>query len=297
MKKLLLIVAAIFLLLSHKMYSQDEDLLNLLDSVSPKETQYTIATFKSTRVIDGQSIERMQKKQLDFRISHRFGRINQGISEFFGLDQSSICLSLEYGITNWLMVGLGRTTDEKTVNGFIKLSLFRQKSGENSFPVSISYYANTSIMTKVWDDPARTNYFSSRFAYVNQVLVARKFNEKISLQIAPVWVHKNLVQTVLDNNDVFAVGLGGRYKLTKRISFNTEYYPVIRPIWNYKDPNHSNTLSFGFDLETGGHVFQLFFTNSPGMIEKKFITETSGKWLKGDVIFGFNISRVFSFKK
>jgi hypothetical protein len=195
------------------------------------------------------------------------------------------------------MVGLGRTTEEKTVNSFVKLSLFRQSTGAKSFPLSISYYANVSVITKPWDDPARNNYFSSRVAYVNQVLVARKFNEKISLQVAPVWVHKNLVPTVLDNNDIFAIGLGGRYKLTRRVSFNAEYYPVIRPVWNYKDPIHTNELSFGFDLETGGHVFQLFLTNSTGMIEKKFITETAGKWTKGDILFGFNISRVFSFKK
>jgi hypothetical protein len=297
MKNHFFLLIIIFILFPYLGRSQDDDLSKLLDSLSPVETQYTLATFKSTRVIDGQSIERMQKKQLDFRISHRFGFVNQGVNEFFGLDQSSICLSLEYGITNWMMVGLARTTDEKTVNGFIKFSLFRQCSGKRNFPVSISYYANTSVITKKWDDPTRTNYFSSRVAYVNQVLVARKFNEKISLQIAPVWVHKNLVPTVLDNNDIFAVGLGGRYKIARRVSFNAEYYPVIRPVWNYKDPNHTNALSFGFDLETGGHVFQLFLTNSSGLIEKKFITDTTGKWLKGDIIFGFNISRVFSFKK
>ena len=295
MKKL---IVGLFILSGITNYCMaQDDLLNLLDSISPEETQYTIATFKSTRIIDGHSIERMQKKQLDFRISHRFGRINQGISEFFGLDQSTIFLGLDYGITNWLMIGLGRTTDEKTVNTYAKLSLFRQCKGKRNFPVSISYDGNISIMTRVWDDPTRKNYFSSRFSYVNQFLVARKFSEKISLQISPTWVHRNLVPTALDNNDVFALGLGGRYKLTRRISFNAEYYPVLRPYWNYKDPDHTDALSFGFDIETGGHVFQLFFTNSSGMIEKKFITETTGKWLKGDIIFGFNISRVFSFKR
>jgi hypothetical protein len=289
---LFLIVLTVF-----KVKSQDEDLLKLLDSVSPKESQYTIATFKSTRVIDGHSIERMLKKQLDFRISHRFGMINQGISQFYGLDQSTIYLGLEYGVTDWLMIGIGRTTDEKTVNGYVKFSLFRQCTGNKNFPFSISYYANTSIMTKKWDDPNRDNFFSSRLSFVNQILVARKFNEKISLQISPIWVHKNLVATVLDDNDVFAMGLAGRYKFGRRVSLNAEYYPVIRPVWNYKDPNHTNALSFGFDLETGGHVFQLFLTNSSGMIEKKFITETTGKWLKGDILFGFNISRVFSLKK
>jgi hypothetical protein len=296
MKLYLSFIALIFVLPLSTIKSQD-DLLELLDSVSSETTQYTIATFKSTRVIDGHSVERMMRKQLDFRISHRFGTIDQGIEQFAGLDQSTIYLGLEYGITDWLMIGLGRTNDEKTINGYAKFTVFRQSKGNKNFPFSISYYANISAITKPWDDPSRTNYLSSRFSYVNQVLVARKFNEKISLQVSPTWVHINLVPSALDDNNVFAIGLAGRYKFARRVAVNLEYYPVIRPVWNYKDPKESNTLSLGFDIETGGHVFQLFLTNSTGMIEKKFISETTGRWLDGEILFGFNISRVFSLKK
>jgi hypothetical protein len=239
----------------------------------------------------------MPQKQLDFRVSHRFGRVNQGYYQFFGLDQASTFLSLEYGITDWVMLGLNRASLEKTVTGFAKFSILRQSSGVKNMPVSLSYFGSASVNGLKWSEPTRTNYFSSRLNYTHQLLIGRKFNEQISLQIAPTLIHRNLVPTALDNNDLFAFGMGGRYKLTSRVSFNVEYYPVIRPSWNYTDTQYKNCFSVGFDIETGGHVFQLMLSNSQGMIEKSFIGETTGDWLKGDMHLGFNISRVFSFKK
>lgn len=291
----LAIIILTFISGSSTLYCQT-DLLNMLDSVSPKETVYTYGTFKSTRVINGHSIERMPQGQLDFRVSHRFGRINQGYYQFFGLDQGSTFLSLEYGITDWVMLGLNRASLEKTVSGFAKFSILRQCSGVRNMPISLSYFVSTSVNGLKWTDPARTNYFSSRLNYTHQLLIGRKFNEQISLQIAPTLIHQNLVPTALDNNDLFAFGMGGRYKLSRRVSFNVEYYPVIRPTWNYADTQFKNCFSVGFDIETGGHVFQLLISNSQGMIEKSFIGETTGNWFNGDMHLGFNISRVFSFK-
>ncbi|NDP20159.1 MAG: hypothetical protein GZ091_03640 [Paludibacter sp.] len=278
-------------------HSQSDDLLNMLDSITPRETLYTYGTFKSTRIVNGHSIERMPQRQLDFRVSHRFGLINQGYYQFFGLDQGSTFLSLEYGINDWVMVGLNRASLEKTASCFAKFSILRQSNGAKFMPVSMSYFVSTSLNGMKWTDPTRTNYFSSRLNYTQQLLIGRKFNEQISLQIAPTWIHRNLVPTALDNNDLFAFGMGGRYKLSRRISFNVEYYPVIRPTWNYADPQFKNCFSVGFDIETGGHVFQLLLSNSQGMIEKSFIGETTGNWFNGDMHLGFNISRVFSFKK
>ena len=280
---------------SSTLYCQT-DLLNMLDSFSTKETIYTYGTFKSTRIINGHSIERMPQGQLDFRVSHRFGLVNQGYYQFFGLDQGSTFLSLEYGITDWVMLGLNRASLEKTVSGFGKFSILRQSSGVRNMPVSLSYFVSTSVNGLKWADPTRTNYFSSRLNYTHQLLIGRKFNEQISLQIAPTFIHRNLVPSALDNNDLFALGMGGRYKLTRRVSFNVEYYPVIRPTWNYTDTQFKNCFSVGFDIETGGHVFQLLLSNSQGMIEKSFIGETTGNWFNGDMHLGFNISRVFSFK-
>ena len=269
-----------------------EDLMDMLDKETGEQTDYTSATFKSTRIMNGHSIERMPQGQLDVRIHHRFGRINSGAYELWGLDQANVHFGLEYGITNWLMAGVGRGTYEKTFDGFIKLSPLRQSKGARIMPVSVSLFASTAVAGVKWANPERTNYFTSRLSYVYQILVARKFNQRFSAQITPSMVHKNLVPTELDPNDIFALGLGGRVKITNRISFNAEYYYVFKPYDYLSDPEY-NPLSIGFDIETGGHVFQLIFTNSLAMIEKGFITETTGQWLKGDIHFGFNISRVF----
>lgn len=289
-----LLIAVFFSFVPVVIYSQ-EDLLNLLDTEEDREVNFASATFKSTRIMNGHSIEKMPPGQIDFRISHRFGRINSGAYEFFGLDQANIHLSLEYGILNWLMVGVGRGAYEKTFDGFAKFTVLRQSSGARFMPVSASFLSSVALTAVKWADPSRTNYFSSRLSYVNQILIARKINQGISVQIAPTLVHRNLVATELDPNDLWAIGAGGRVKLTRRISLNAEYYYVANPV-NYLDQPVYNPLSVGFDLETGGHVFQLIFTNSIAMIEKGFIGETTGRWTKGDIHFGFNISRVFTVK-
>lgn len=288
-------LSVFLLLLSFTLKAQD-DLMNLLEENAPKETNYTTATFKSTRVMNGHSVERMPPGQLDFRISHRFGTINQGAYNFFGLDQSNIHFSLEYGIFKWLMAGVGRASFEKTFDAFTKFSILRQSTGAVNMPVSVSALTSVALKTIKFPNPNRTNYFSSRLAYTAQVIVGRKINQALSLQLAPSYIHRNLVATELDPNDIYSVGAGGRIKLTKRISFNGEYYYMINPKKDFSQKVY-NPLSLGFDIETGGHVFQLIFTNSLGMIEKSFIGETTGTWTKGDIHFGFNISRVFTLKK
>jgi len=288
-------LAFLFFLIPSGIFAQD-DLMDLLNQNSDPEINYTTATFKSTRVLNGHSIEKMPPGQLDFRISHRFGTINSGAYEFFGLDQSNVHFSLEYGILNWLMVGVGRGTYEKTFDGFAKFTLLRQSSGLKVMPVSVSFLSTIAATSVRWSDTSRTNYFSSRLSYVNQLLIARKISPSISIQLAPTFVHRNIVATELDPNDLYALGAGGRLKLTKRISLNAEYYYMFNPK-SYMSQQVYNPLSVGIDIETGGHVFQLMFTNSLAMIEKGFIGETTGSWGKGDIHFGFNISRVFTLKK
>jgi hypothetical protein len=283
------------LLIPAGIFAQD-DLMNLLNESSPKEINFTTATFKSTRILNGHSIERMPPGQLDFRISHRFGRVNSGAYEFFGLDQSNVHFSLEYGIFKWLMFGVGRGTYEKTFDGFTKFTVLRQSTGAREMPVSVSIFSSVALKSLKWNDNARTNYFSSRLSYVGQVLVARKISQEFSVQLTPSYVHRNLVATELDPNDIWAMGAGGRMKLSKRISLNAEYYYIANPK-KYMSQTIYNPLSVGIDIETGGHVFQLIFTNSLAMIEKGFIGETTGSWKKGDIHFGFNISRVFTVKK
>ncbi len=282
----------LFLFFSMGISAQDLDSL-LQDE---NETQYIYETFKSTRVINGHSVERMTSGNLDFRIGHRFGTLNSGAYEFFGLDQSTVMLSLEYGVTDWMMVGLSRATTEKTVNGFVKFSLLRQSTGAISMPVSLSYYSSVDVYGLKWIPEESPGYFSSRLTYVHQLLVARKFNEKISFQLSPTFIHRNIVATAVDKNDLFSLGAGGRYKLTKRVTVNAEYFYVYHPAVTNITYN-PNSLSFGFDIETGGHVFTILLTNSLGMLDKQFIGETTGRWKHGDLHLGFNISRVFGLKE
>jgi Membrane bound beta barrel domain (DUF5777) len=290
-----LFLAFLFFLIPLGIFAQD-DLMNILNQDSSRVTNFTTATFKSTRIMDGHSIESMPPGQLDVRISHRFGTLNSGGYNFWGLDQSNIHLGLEYGIFKWLMVGIGRGSYEKTFDGFTKITLLKQSSGEKVMPFSVSLFSSVALKSLKWTDQTRTNYFSSRLSYVGQILIARKISEGLSIQLTPSYVHRNLVATELDPNDLFALGAGARLKLTKRISLNAEYYYLINPT-NNMTPQIYNPLSVGVDIETGGHVFQLFFSNSVGTIEKQFIGETTGQWKKGDIHFGFNISRVFTLKK
>jgi len=291
MKRLSIIIG--LLLLNINVFCQDLDSLMNAENSSP---QFATATFKSTRIINGHSIEQMKPKQLEFRISHRFGTLNEGSYGLYGLDQSVIHFSLEYGLSNRLMAGVGRGSYNKTYDGFAKYRLLRQSSGNNSMPVHLSYFS--SIELKTLHFPTRpegaTDYFSSRLTYVQQLLIARKFNENLSLQLTPTYIHRNLVRTEIEPNDVFALGAGGRYKLSKRISVNAEYYYAYQPNAEFVEPRTHNVLSFGVDIETGGHVFQIMLTNTQGMREGTFIPATTGSWQDGDIHLGFNISRVFA---
>jgi hypothetical protein len=278
-----------------KTFSQDTaDLLNLVKEDKPKK-EYVYNAFKSPRVIMAHSMEMLRPGVLDFRILHRFGRVNGGAYEFFGLDgPATVRLGLDYGITDDLMVGIGRSTFNKELDGFIKYRLIQQAAGQKPSPVSLIAIAGSTLTTLKWSDPTRQNYFSSRVAYYGQAIIGRKFSESFTLQLMPSIVHRNLVPTEQDPNDLFAAGIGGRIKLSRRISFNADYHYVVNP--NDAAGFH-NPLSVGFDLETGGHVFQLHFTNSKGMNERAFLAATEYDWGKGDIFFGFNISRQFQIKK
>jgi len=280
------------ILLSSSLFAQD-DLLKMLEEEAASEptTEYATATFKSTRIINSQSVENLSEGTLDFRILHRFGYVNTGIYELFGLDRASMRMSFDYGIKDWLTVGVGRSTFEKQYDGFIKAKILRQSKGKRNMPITLNYIAGTMIKSLKWTDPERENYFSSRLYYLHQITIGRKFNQNFSLQIMPTLLHHNLVANVGDPNDLFSVGVGGRIKLNKRVSLNVEYFYQINKL-----PGTVNPLSIGFDIETGGHVFQLHFTNAIGMTERSFITENKGRWDKGDIMFGFNLSRSFTLK-
>lgn len=286
-------ITLLFCLLTSLSLSAQDDLMNMLDDGS-QTTNYTYATFKTTRVVIGQSIENPASGNLNFVISHHFGHLNEGAYELFGLDKSTIRLGLEYGINDRFAIGLGRSTYQKTVDGSLKYKVLRQSTGKRNMPISLSYYGSITMNTLKWADPERKNYFSSRLSYIHQLLIARKINDRISMQLTPSIVHKNLVPKIQDPNTIYVMGAGGRVKLTNRMSLNVEYHHILS---SQTSKDFDNSLSIGFDIETGGHVFQLFFTNSQPLFERGFLTETLGTWRKADIYFGFNISRSFVIKK
>lgn len=175
----------------------------------------------------------------------------------------------------------------------MKYKLFRQSKGARKTPFSVGLFASTAIKTRSFENPNRENLFSSRLYYTGQIIIGRKFSDEFSFQLSPTLVHRNLVSTAIEKNDVFAMAMAGRIKLSKRAALNAEY--IIVPNGQLA-PEYKNSFSIGFDIETGGHVFQLHFSNSTSMIEKGYVAETVGKWLDGDIHFGFNVSRVFTIK-
>jgi len=293
MKKIIIVLIAFFSISTTNFYAQDID--DLLDSELDNTKSYATATFKSTHINNSHSVAQLKKNHLNFIIYHRFGTISSGIDQFFGLDVANMRLGFEYAASDWLTIGVGRSNFEATYDGFMKMQLLRQsKGGKWAMPITLTYIGMGEFFTKPFDEPDRNNYLSSRLTYIHQILIARKFNEKLSLQIMPTVVHKNLVETVLELNDLPALGIGGRYKLTNRLALTFEYYATYR-LTNHNIDYH-NPLSIGIDIETGGHVFQFVFSNSGLMQEGGYIYgKNNDDFFNGDIHLGFNITRVFSF--
>ncbi|MDR7211907.1 DUF5777 family beta-barrel protein [Flavobacterium piscis] len=280
MKKFLVPVC---LFLATMTYSQD-DLLNSLDTVQEEES-YSTATFKALQLVTLQTTKMPAKKEFYFVVSHRFGTVKDGLDSFFGLDNATTKLGGIYGVTDWLSVSLSRHTLNKMYETGVKYRMMRQDA---NFPVDIVGYSVADINTFLEKDQYPGLKFKHHMTYVQQLLISRKVNEKLSLELVPSFLHKNLYNPAIENDDQFSFGGGGRYKITKRLSLNLEY------MHNFDKPNfYKNPLSVGLDVETGGHVFQLIFTNSQSMSESGYLTNASGEWGKGDFFFGFNLYRVF----
>jgi len=286
--------------------AQDSSLLSKLnDSMSANpQTTYITGTFKATHIVNLQTVESPANGAMIFLIQHRFGAVNSGSYNFFGLDGgATFRLALDYGLTDRLNVGIGRTSAQKTYDGYLKYKLLRQTDGNEKIPVSISVLGTLNIITD-------TNYkkfvapnFQDRPAYVLQLLIARKISSRLSLELAPTYINNNLRYGPTDKTDIFALGIGGRLKITRRMSINAEYnYLLSNQIDSFKSAaltvqKRHNAFSLGWDMETGGHVFQLVFSNSQNMLETQYLTQTTGRWGNGDIYFGFNISRNFNLKK
>lgn len=276
-------------------FSQDSTLMKMLeDSMGGAGLPANVkSTFNGTTLINLQTIEQPAKNVLQLMIMHRFGKINDGAYNFFGLDNATLRLGLDYGITARLSIGIGRSSLDKTLDASVKYKLLQQNE-QKKMPLAVNIFASIIYPTiKYSDKPYLTGNY--RKIYTTQLVIARKFNRRLSIELSPTWMHFNLVPKIIDHNNVIALGTGGRMKVTKRTSVIAEYNYL--PAGQLKSVSIHNSLSTGIELETGGHVFQLIFTNSNGMVEPYYFTKTTGRWGKGDIFFGFNISRVFNLKK
>ncbi|MEM6264506.1 MAG: DUF5777 family beta-barrel protein [Bacteroidota bacterium] len=279
-------------------FSMLEGLEDTEEPSDGRDDERVIATFKSGKVVNFHTIETLGKRSLGFRITHHFGPVNSGLNGFYGIDgPANVRLALDYSPSDYFQFGVGRTSQNKVYDLYAKYRFLSQKQ-DNSMPISMAAFVEANIVT-LENRPIRPGFetgvfdnFANRMAYVTQIMIARKFSERFSLQIAPTYAHYNLVDENEDDNSLFALVTSGRAKLTKRTAITAEY------AWRINDyaPNRQdlyNTLSLGFDVETGGHVFQMYFTNSFAINEAFVLRETASPWEGGNFRFGFNISRSF----
>ena len=257
------------------------------------EIQYAYNTFEGTRVVVGHSMEMLREGDMDFLIGHKFGRVNSGAYEFFGLDQAIIRIGFDYAVKDWLNIGVGRSSLDKLLDGFIKVQIVRQQSGGFTFPISIVALSTIAGTTLRAPDPNFPLLIQNRLSYTNQLLLGRQFGERYSIQLMPTHAHYNLVENRNLKNDIFSLGVATKVQLTKAIAFKAEYYYTFP---GQLSENRTNSLAIGFDFDTGSHVFQTHLSNSGGLVESAFIGNTTGNWALGDIHLGFTISRVFRLK-
>lgn len=293
LKKLLILGPLSILTFFGQKLAAQKSLLDELDA-DEATTEYVKYSFKTNRVINLHSLESTAAGVMDFKISHRFNPINNGAYDLFGLDGAQQRFGFDFGLTDNLTVGINRNSYRKAYDGFVKYRLLRQSTGKVKMPITLALMTSAAIETQNFDDPTRDNYFSSRMFYTSQIIVGRKFSEGFTLELAPTYIHRNLVPTKTEKNDIYALGVGTRLRLTKRVALTGEYMYVFP---NQLASNYKNMLSLGVDIETGGHVFQLHFTNAPSMSEYSFVTQNDTDFFaKGGagMRMGFNVSRVFT---
>lgn len=255
------------------------------------QSKEPVRIFYDSRIINGHSVELSNEGALKFIISHRFGRLNSGAYQLFGLDNATARIAFDYGLSKNFSIGIGRSSFQKTFDGFIKYRLWQQ--GRRGKKISITILGGSTLNSLKLIEPNDNFRFIHRLTYNLNILIAKRFNDRLSLQLSPIYIHRNLVATTEEKNDVYILQGAGRFLLKKNLSLNLEYA--------YALPNQlaepiQNCLSIGLDIDTKGHVFQLQLSNSTGMVDNLFLTQTTGKWTKGDIHYGFNITRDFKLK-
>ncbi|HXH18196.1 MAG TPA: DUF5777 family beta-barrel protein [Chitinophagales bacterium] len=297
MKTLTLALLAFFCITG---ISAQEDLLKLLDEEEKQDaptTEYVANTFKAVRIVNSHSVELPAERNLQFVIQHRFGRVDEGWRNFFGIDNADMRIGLEYGIFPWWSAGFGRSSVGGTFDFYTRFKMLRQSKGAKNIPLSLAWYSNIGISSK--GELPEGVETAHRLSYAHQLLIARKFTRNFSFQVMPTYVHLNLVDSAHFKNDIVAIGFGARYLITRSVSLNLEYFqPVTKKAAALnKDEGelYIGSISFGIDIETGGHVFQITVTNSTGMIEQLYIPGNTAYWWDKEIRLGFNINRNITF--
>ena len=303
MKKIIFFIFIFTFHISCFTFAQD-DLMNMIDSGTPSK-QPVIATFKTTRIINAHSVETVKKKTLDVRITHRFGDMASSTSDIhtgYGLYQiQDVRIAFEYGVTDKLTLGFGKSkfTILEPVDGYVKYKLMQQTT-DNKIPMSITLLANSAIAGRKasTDSTSEFSYKNTtdRLSFTTQLIVARKFGDYFSLEILPTYFHRNYV-AFDDENGFLSIGIGGRLRVSKSAAIICDYFYNLSKYRQDNNDIYFNPLAVGFEIETGGHVFHLTFTNSTGIIENAFLPYTQSSWSKGEFRWGFNISRVFAIGK
>ena len=278
-------ILIIFICFTYFGFAQD-DLLSEIDVESESSTTVS-SVFKGLKIINFESTKLVGKGGFYFVVSHRFGSVKNGFENLFGLDEAVTHLNFIYGLTEGINVSASRSSNQKIYELASKFRIIKQSE---RFPFSLVGYTSVLANTALSTDNLPKLEFKHRLSYVAQLLISRKVNNKLSLQFTPTFFHDNYVANDFQDNSQFGLIFGGRYKIGKRWSFNLEYGTHLN---RAKNSLYNNPLSLGFDLETGGHVFQLHFTNSQFMNANGVMGNSTGDWSEGDFYFGFNISRSF----
>ena len=278
-------ILIIFICFTYFGFAQD-DLLSEIDDEGESSTAVS-SVFKGLKIINFESTKLVGKGGFYFVVSHRFGSVKNGFENLFGLDEAVTHLNFIYGLTEGINLSASRSSNQKIYELASKFRIIKQSE---RFPFSVVGYTSVLANTALSTDNLPKLEFKHRLSYVAQLLISRKVNNKLSLQFTPTFFHDNYVVNDFQDNSQFGLIFGGRYKIGKRWSFNLEYGTHLN---RAKNSLYNNPLSLGFDLETGGHVFQLHFTNSQFMNANGVLGNSTGDWSEGDFYFGFNISRSF----
>lgn len=302
-KKIYIIVFTWFIS-ALSLYAQD-DLMSMLEEATEPVVEKVTATFKSQRIINANTIETVKAKTLVFSIIHRFGNLAEGVHTLAGLDNASnIRFAFDYGITDKLLIGIGRSKVKEHIDGSLKYKILGQTT-DNKIPISMAWFSGMAVTPmqspRNADGSEKWSKAAHRFSYAHQLIIARKFSSAISFEILPTYVHRNYIvrnvnpdNNAEDQNGLFSIGIAGRVKVTNWLSVVGDYFYTFS---KYRDKNSANPhympLGLGIEIETGGHVFHINLTNSPGIIENDYIPNTTDAWINGDIKLGFNIARVF----